>query len=317
MRIVAVDVGGTHARFAWAEIVGGAVSLEAETVLKTSEFVGLAEAWRAFIGNRPSPEGAAIAIAAPVRAAEIKLTNNDWVFRRDTLAAELGVRHVHLVNDFAAVAHAVPACLEALLHLCGPDAPLPSPGVVTVVGPGTGLGVAQLIRRSGENIVIPCEGGHVGFAPSDAFEDRLLARLRDRHGRVSAERVVCGRGLAEIHAVLCGEDLDERTLWTRALAGDPHLSVTIDRYCGALGAVAGDLALAHGAAGVVIAGGLGAKLSALLPQSSFAQRFADKGRFAAQMAALPVKMITHPQPGLLGAAAAYAAAETGRAPLQG
>jgi glucokinase len=301
MDIVSVDIGGTHARFAIATLDGGRVMLGPETVLKTSDYASLAEAWAAFAGERVLPDGAAIAVAGPVDAAEIKLTNNRWVLRPGMLADALGITRLHVVNDFAAVAHAVPVCAGELRHVCGPDTPLPRDGVVSVVGPGTGLGVAILHRDQ----VIATEGGHIGFAPRGEIDDRILARLRAKHGRVSMERVACGAGLAEIHAVLTGEDADERDLWSRALAGDAALAGSLDRYCGLLGAAAGDLALAHGANAVVIAGGLGLRLAGHLPGSRFAYCFTDKGRFSARMAELPVKLIAHPQPGLLGAAAAF------------
>ena len=311
MEIVAVDIGGTHARFALARLGGDGVTLGPETVLKTGDYAGLADAWQAFgqrLG-RTLPDAAGVAIAAPIEGAEIKLTNNDWVLRPATLAAELGIARVTLVNDFAAVAHAVAVCGDAQLrHVCGPDRPLPRHGVVTIVGPGTGLGVAMLVRGD----VVATEGGHIGFAPTDAMEDRLLARLRTRHGRISAERVACGAGLAEIHAVLTGRDwpAGDHELWQQALSGDDaEAAASLDRYCAILGGVAGDIALAHGADAVVIAGGLGLRLAAHLPRSAFGERFRAKGRFEARMAALTVKVITHPQPGLLGAAAAFAGAD--------
>jgi len=308
MQIVAVDIGGTHARFAHATLSAGHVQLEPETVLRTGDFDDLESAWRAFLNGRPAPHGAAIAVAAPVAAAEVKLTNNRWVLRPATIAEELGVPRATLINDFAAVAQAVPVCGLALRHLCGPNRPLPETGAISVVGPGTGLGVAILHRTSAGDKVIATEGGHVGFSPADELEDRIADRLRGRHGRVSVERVVSGRGLAEMHAVLTGEERDERDLWQAALAGERALAPTLDRFCGLLGSVAGDLALAHGASAVVIGGGLGLRLAEQLPASSFPARFRDKGRFAALMDSLPVKLITHPQPGLLGAAAAFFAA---------
>ncbi|HEU4969618.1 glucokinase [Sphingomonas sp.] len=310
MDVVAVDIGGTHARFAVAELSGEGIALGPETVLKTGDYAGLGEAWRAFgeRAGRPLPNAAGVAVAAPVEGDEVKLTNNDWVLRPTMLAAELGIERVTLVNDFAAVAHAVAVCDDdQLRHVCGPDRPLPRGGVISVVGPGTGLGVAMLVR--GE--VVATEGGHIGFAPADDVEDRLLARLRERYGRVSAERVACGAGLAEIYAVLTGGDapLDDRGLWQQAVAGkNAAAAAALDRYCAMLGSVAGDLALAQGADAVVVAGGLGLRLAAHLPQSGFADRFVAKGRFETKMAALPVRLITYPQPGLLGAAAAFASA---------
>jgi glucokinase len=311
MEIVAVDIGGTHARFALADVGEGQVTLGPDTVLKTGDYGSLKEAWRAFgaLAGRPLPDSAGIAIAAPVEGEAIKLTNNAWVIRPADLAAELGIKRVRLVNDFAAVAQAVAVCSEAQLrHLSGPDAPLPRTGVVSIVGPGTGLGVAQLVRRPEGDRVIATEGGHIGFAPADAFEDGLLARLRARYGRVSVERVACGAGLAEIHAVLTGTEAaeDDRALWQRALAGDdPDVTASLDRFCGILGSAAGDIALAQGAEAVVIAGGLGLRLAEYLPRSAFAARFRGKGRLEARMGRLPIRLITHPQPGLLGAAAAF------------
>ena len=149
--------------------------------------------------------------------------------------------------------------------------------------------------------------------PLDAIDDALLSRLRQRHGRVSVERVVSGPGLIAIYetlADLAGQVCaghDDKRLWQLGTSGADEMAVAaVERFCMALGATAGDLALAHGAGAVVIAGGLGLRIKDTLVASGFAGRFCAKGRFAAMMAAMPVKLITHPQPGLLGAAAAFA-----------
>lgn len=317
--IVAADIGGTHARFAIAEIAAGrVVSLGPETMLCAADHASLRTAWQAFAAQqpRPLPHAAAIAVATPVTGAVLKMTNNPWVIHPMLLAAQLGVdRHI-LINDFEAVAHAVAQSPDDQFQLvCGPDTPLPATGVITILGPGTGMGVAQLWRREGGYQVIATEGGHVDFAPLDPVEDAMLASLRQTHARVSAERVVSGPGIMAIHAALAAIEgraswpSDDKTLWTAALDGSDSLAAAaLDRFCLALGSFAGNMALAQGAAGVVIAGGLGLRLAAHLPGSGFAARFTAKGRFAAAMAALPVKLITHPQPGLYGAAAAFAKA---------
>ncbi len=226
------------------------------------------------------------------------------------LADDLALDAHILLNDFAAVAHGVAAVDSAdLKPLCGPDAPLPDAGIISVIGPGTGLGAAQLVLTPGAApSVLATEGGHIGFAPADAIDDAVLAGLRARHGRVSAERIVAGPGLAAIYRALApgAEVPDDRTLWGRALAGeDAAARAALDHFCLALGRVAGDLALAHGASGVVIAGGLGLRLRHYLAGSSFAAGFVDKGRYGALMAAMPVRLLVHDQPGLLGAAAAF------------
>ena len=225
------------------------------------------------------------------------------------------VERLTLLNDFAAVGHAVArAGEEHFVTLAGPDVPLPGAGTLAVVGPGTGLGVAHVWRDgAGFYRVQATEGGHIDFAPLDPVEDAVLARLRERHRRVSAERVVSGPGLVEIHATLAAlggvaiAPLDDRTLWQRGLDGSDRLAAdAVERFCLSLGAFAGDIALAQGASGVVIAGGLGLRLKDHLLHSGFAHRFTAKGRFAGLLATLPVKLITHPQPGLFGAAAAFA-----------
>lgn len=151
------------------------------------------------------------------------------------------------------------------------------------------------------------------FSPLDAVEDRILSALRDRFRRVSVERIVSGPGLTNLYEVIgelqkCPVTLkDNRTLWTMAMEGsDTIAAAALERFCLSLGAVAGDLALAHGAHGVVIAGGLGQRLASILPHSGFSERFVAKGRFENMMSEMPVKIITHPQPGLYGAAASYA-----------
>lgn len=315
--LVAADIGGTHARFAIARAARGRVeALGAEVTLKVAEHASLQTAWEAFgaqIG-RPLPRAAAIALASPITGDVIRLTNNPWVIRPALVGEKLGVDTHVLVNDFEAVAHAVAqADADQFRHCCGPEQPLPATGVVTIVGPGTGLGVAALWRDGAEYRVVPTEGGHVDFAPTDGIEDAILARLRKRFRRVSAERIVSGPGLADIHAALAAlegrpmAESDDRTLWAAALAGaDSLAAAALDRFCLALGGIAGDLALAQGASSVVIAGGLGLRLADHLPRSGFRQRFAAKGRFEPRMQAMPVKLITHPQPGLFGAAAAFA-----------
>jgi glucokinase len=186
--------------------------------------------------------------------------------------------------------------------------------VISIVGPGTGLGIAQLIRRGGGYHVVETEGGHFDFAPLDSLEDRILARLRARYGRVSVERVASGMGLANLYEALAaieGRDLsfrDGKALWQAALAGEDSLAAAaFDRFCLSLGAVAGDIALVQGAQAVVVGGGLGLRLAGRLPGSGFRDRFVAKGRFEPRMRDIPVKIVTHAQPGLYGAAVAFAA----------
>lgn len=316
-RLVAIDIGGTHARFAIAEVDGGrVVSLAPEVTFKTAEHASLQLALEAFADQQdePLPRNAAIALAGPIQGEVLKLTNNPWIIRPALIPEKLNVDRYTLVNDFGAVAHAVARCDAAhLQHLCGPEQDLPATGAITIVGPGTGLGVAYVVRMERDYHVGATEGGHIDFAPLDAIEDNILKHLRNRFRRVSAERVVSGPGLNNIYGALAIlEDravtpIDDKSLWTAALEGSDSLAAAaLDRFCLSLGAVAGDIALAQGAAGVVIAGGLGLRLAHHLPRSGFSHRFVAKGRFERMMSDIPVKLITHPQPGLYGAAAAFA-----------
>lgn len=315
--IAVADIGGTHARFALAELDGGrVVSLGEPVTLKTSDHASFQTAWQEFVrqaGVEP-PDALGMAFAGPVGGEVLKLTNNPWVIRPALMEERLGVAQYNIVNDFGAVAHAVAQFGdEHFEHICGPEGPLPDAGVTSIVGPGTGLGVAQLLKAADGYHVIETEGGHVDFAPLDALEDKILDYLRRGFRRVSVERIACGSGLVNLYNAIAAiegkavQHPDDKALWAAALEGsDPLAAAALDRFFLSLGAVAGDLALAHGANAVVIAGGLGYRLKDRFATSGFADRFIAKGRFERRMESFPVKLVSHPQPGLFGAAAAFA-----------
>ena len=319
VQLVTIDIGGTHARFALATVMpDGAIALSKPVTLHTKDHASFQTAWQAFkdANGGSLPPAVALSIAGPVGGDVIRFTNNPWIIHPARIGDELGVERQTVINDFAAVAHAVASAgADQFLHLAGPPAAtLPSPGTVSVIGPGTGLGVAYLRRDgTGGYHVQATEGGHIDFAPLDQVEDAILARLRKRHLRVSVERVVSGPAIVDIYETLTTmEDravhlLSDVDIWTAAIAGEDDLATAaVDRFCLSLGSAAGDYALAHGACAVVIAGGLGYRIRETILRSGFAQRFCTKGRFAGLMAAIPVKLIIHPQPGLFGAAAAFA-----------
>jgi glucokinase len=318
MEIVTADIGGTHARFAIASIQRGQIMSVSEPVLlQTGAFASFEDAWKAFehrVGRR-LPGDLSLGVAAPVANGEFSLTNSHWQFDRAQIASQLELSSVLMINDLAAVAHAISAVDdEQFAHVSGPDEPLPKTGAITIVGPGTGLGVALLVREGTQGYrVMETEGGHMDFASLDPVEDKLLAALREKFGRVSVERLVSGPGLLNIYEVLAKLEghveliRDESALWSKALDRTDQLAVlALDRFCMCLGAVAGDLALGHGASGVVIAGGIGKRIGERLGSSGFAKRFVAKGRFERRLSAIPVKLITCPEPGLLGAAVAFA-----------
>lgn len=318
MRKIAVaDVGGTHARFALATVDRGrVVSLGEPVKLHTSEHGSFQLAWEEF-GRREKidlPQELALSFAGPVGGKVLKLTNNPWVIRPALMKERLGVERFTIVNDFGAVGYAVATLPDKdFRHICGPDRSLPDLGVVSIVGPGTGLGVAALLKKSDGYEVIETEGGHVDFAPLDNLEDQILVELRRNFRRVSVERIASGRGLWNLYEALGAIEgkavkfHDDRELWAAALEGKDSLAnAALDRFCLTLGSVAGDMALAQGANSVVIAGGIGLRVADYLPRSGFRDRFIAKGRFERRMDEMPVKLITYPEPGLFGAAAAFA-----------
>jgi glucokinase len=313
--LVAADIGGTHARFALAQVKDGRVVQLGEALkLNTADFVGLSEAWQAFARHlgRRLPAAAALAFAYPVENDLPQLTNMPWTIDAQTLPKPLGVERHVILNDFAAIGHAI-AALEPshFEHIAGPDIPLPDTGVISTVGPGTGLGVGLVIREGGRHQVIASEGGNMDFAPHDDLDDRLMAALRRRYGHVSAERLASGPALRDIYEVIADSEAPyaaDRDVWRAAFDGsDATAAAALERFCLCFGSFAGNIALAHGANGLVVAGGLGLRLRDHLRTSGFAERMTAKGEYRSILEQLPVKLIAHPEPGLYGAAAAFAA----------
>lgn len=315
--IVVADIGGTHARFALAQIEKHHVrSLGEPITLKTADHASIQLAWEDFASQigRPLPKEAAFALACPIQGEVMQMTNNPWIIRPKFINPRLGLERHLLINDFGAVGYAVNAVGEEYLHhLAGPEEALPQEGVISIVGPGTGLGVGLVVRSGRKVQVISTEGGHLDFAPLDSIEDQILAHMRKIYRRVSYERIVSGPGIVGIYEVLAAMEgqvavhKSDKDIWASALEGRDALAVAaMDRFCMSLGSVAGDIALAQGGKAIVIAGGLGLRLKDHLATSGFAKRLVAKGRFEGMMTKLPVKIITHPQPGLLGVAAAFA-----------
>ena len=314
--IIAADIGGTNARFVRAKVdARGVPTLGKVRKYKVADYPSLQTCWAAFAKDEGGdlPKAASIAFATAIGRDVIKLTNSSWVIRPDTLDEELGLDHMRLVNDFEAVAHAVARLpQENLPLLFGEDRPFPEDGGVTVVGPGTGLGVAMIAFDDGVPHAIATEGGHLDFAPLDPMDEKILAYLRDKFLRVSTERVVSGPGLNNIYKAMAtiGHErvtlMEDAELWQVALDGsDPFARAAFDRFCLCYGSVVGDLALAQGPHAVVLAGGLTQRMRELLPKSGFHERFTAKGRFQSLMKTIPIRLAVHEEIGLYGAAAAF------------
>lgn len=306
------DIGGTSARFAVTDLRDETPALSRQLTLAGAEFPSLRHALERYLdGAGRRPARAAIAVASPGGADRIRLTNRTWSFSRRELQASLGLDALDVLNDFGAIAWAVPAlgagdCQS--LH-GAPDAPLADP--VTVLGPGTGFGVSLLTGSAARGWrVVETEGGHAGFAPGDDEERMIAAWLHARFGRVSNERLLSGAGLSHIEAALAAADgsaraapRDPSTIVDDALAGrDAIARRALERFCAVLGSVAGDVALVHGARTVMIAGGIVPRFIPFLRASAFRERFLAKGRMASYLEPVSIRIVTHAAPGLLGAA---------------
>jgi glucokinase len=317
------DIGGTNARFALADLAAApAPVLHEPHSLPAAAYASLQHAVEHYLADvGVHPRRAALAVASPVTSEEIRLTNRAWSFNRSELQRALAFDELHVINDFGAVAWAVPALQpedRATLHGTT-DWPLQGP--VTILGPGTGLGVALLVGSGDEGWrIVETEGGHVTFAPLGEEEQAIARSLIAHHGRASNERVLCGAGLAHIDAVLRGDIDGAGRLSARepgeivaaALGGhDVFARRALARFCAVLGSVAGDAALIHGARTVMIAGGMVPRFVPFLRSSAFRERFLAKGRFAAYLESVAIHVVTHPNPGLLGAAMALRAVDAG------
>ena len=314
MQALIADVGGTNARFALTDPASAQPELREPRSLRNADFASLQHAIEHYLAEvSAAPRRASIALACPVGGDEIRLTNRAWSFNRHELKTALGLEELLLLNDFGAVASAVPALSPGdQVHLYGPQ-PEVLQGPVSVLGPGTGFGVALLVGQEGDWAAVDTEGGHVSFAPLGEEEQAIARWMEARHGRTSYERVLSGSGLACIDAVLRRVDANGQAPTPRhpaevvsaALDGhDVASRRALARFCAILGSVAGDIALVHGARTVLIAGGIVPRFIPFLKSSAFRERFLAKGRFAAYLESVSIRVATHPNPGLLGAAVA-------------
>jgi glucokinase len=314
------DIGGTHARLGWQAAAGAAIQAVQQT--RCDEHASLGACLQRYLQQlsatgRARPTQAALGLATPVLGDAIRMTNRGWSLSIDALRAELGLQRLLVLNDFTALALALPGLGDAELWPCGGQRSA-QPAPLALLGPGTGLGVSGLIPGTGAGAAwtaLQTEGGHVGLAAQTEREAALLARLRERHGRASAERVLSGPGLVSVMEALCVLDgvpvpaalTPVRVLEMAQAATQPQATETLDVFCALLGDVAGDLVLTLGArGGVYIGGGLVPRLGReRFMRSAFRSRFEAKGRLSAYLRDVAAYVIASPEPpALLGASRA-------------
>jgi glucokinase len=303
------DVGGTNARFALVDTEGRVRNLH---VFEAKKYASLTEIIAEYLERtvgRKRPPRAVVAVAGPVLDGEIEFTNLDWQVSEGDLLATFEFEAVKLINDFAGQALACPLLAADDLRPLGPRLRGGSDCPMVVMGAGTGFGVAGLARGDRGDLALATEGGHAAFAPTDDVEYAAWKRLKAEHGRVSIERLLSGRGLYDLYLTLAEMKgaqaflTDQRAVMEGGTAGDELAAETLDRFCGILGSVAGDLALTFGArGGVFISGGIAPRMAERLAGGSFRERFEAKGRLKPYLEQIPTSLVLHPYPAIIGAA---------------
>jgi len=303
------DVGGTNARLALCALDTGELS-QIKTYTN-DEFASLEAVLQHYLAEQTQAiKHACIAIACPVQGDVITMTNRDWAFSIQQMQANLQLERLEVINDFTAVSMAIPMLkTEDVLQFGGDKAQ--EGKAIAVFGAGTGLGVAHLVHAADRWVSLPGEGGHVDYAPTTEEEAVIHALLREELGHVSAERILSGQGLVNLYRSIVtadqriAEDLGPKEVSERAVEGNcTDCRRALSLFCVIMGRFAGNLALNLGTfGGVYIAGGIVPRFLPFFQASGFRQAFEDKGRFKAYVQPIPVFLITHEQPGLLGAGA--------------
>lgn len=303
------DVGGTNARLALCDVATGDISRE--KTYSGLDYPSLEAVVRVYLVEQHlSITSGSIAIACPITGDWVAMTNHSWAFSIAEMKANLGFEHLEIINDFTAVSMAIPMLKREHLIQFGGSEPLEGKPIA-VYGAGTGLGVAHLVHVDRRWVSLPGEGGHVDFAPNSEEEDQILEALRSELGHVSAERVLSGPGLVNLYRAIVKadnrlpENLQPKEVSERALDDScTDCRRALSLFCVIMGRFGGNLALNLGTfGGVYIAGGIVPRFMAFFKASGFRAAFEDKGRFKDYVHPIPVFMITHAQPGLLGAGA--------------
>ena len=300
------DIGATYARFCIEQLPG---RFEHVAVLACADYSGFTAIVQSYLDSVPGvrPRHGAVAIANPIESDRVQMTNRDWGFSIREAQAELHLHNLLVVNNFTALAMALPRLPAEGRRQVGGGAPQVN-GVIGLIGPGTGLGVSGLIPNGDRWVTLAAEGGHASFAPTDARELRVLQYAWKMMSRVSAERMLSGPGIELIHQALSEDHpqtqpqlpsktqtkLSAAQIVESALDGhNPLCLETVDCFCGMLGTMASDLALMLGATGgIYVGGGIVPRLGELFDRSSFRERFEAKGRLSAYVARIPTYVLT-------------------------
>ena len=302
------DIGGTNARFAL--VADGDKTLLEPRNLAVADYPGIVDAIHAYLelAGLGQPYQAAISVASPVTGDQLNMTNHTWSFSVRETRAALGLRHLKVLNDYTALALALPVFTGSQSRKIGGGEALAG-YPMAVIGPGTGLGVSGVVHAGKHWIPLESEGGHVTYGPVNARELEIIERLRESHEHVSAELLVSGFGLSLIYEMICrierGEVIKLRPgeVSSLALGDDDNLATeALEIFCGILGTVAGNLALTMGArGGIYIGGGIVPRFIDYFAASSFRGRFEQHGRLTAYLREIPTYVIDTAYPAFIGA----------------
>lgn len=322
LRYLAGDIGGTSTRLLLAERDGNVQRILAEQCFDSQKYAGLADviadfrraAWQAPI------HAACFAVAGPIRrdAADdsVHVTNLPWIIERAELASAIGVPQLRLMNDFEAVGYGIQLLDDHEMLVLQAGQPV-THGPRAVLGAGTGLGQAILVRHGDQDLVVPTEGGHVDFGPTDALQLELAHWLIEKIGRASYEDILSGSGLARLYAFLHSRGTIPESqavakafkqgdpaaaIHAAAVKQDPLAQAALDLFVKIYGAQAGNLALATGATGgVYVAGGIAPRIGEQISAGAFLAAFRGKGRMSQLLLRIPLRIIMSQNVGLRGA----------------
>jgi glucokinase len=301
------DIGGTNARFS--------IQMDADSApqafpsMQAVDYETIDDAIRQGVLEKTDiiPRSAILAVAGPISGDEIPLTNSSWVVRPKTMISDLGMEDVLIINDFEAQALAISNLAGDGREQIGPA----RDGVNAsraVLGPGTGLGVAGLIHAKHSWIPAPGEGGHIDIGPRSKRDLQIWPHLEAIEGRISAEQIICGRGLVNLYHAICHADGVEPTLKEPAdvtihglSSSDKQAEETLTLFVTYLGRLAGDVALLFMArGGVYLSGGISQKIMPALKKPEFRAAFEDKAPHSSMMRSIPTYVVTHPLAALEG-----------------
>ncbi len=304
------DIGGTNLRIG---TTNADRKIENIKLYQCNKFSGLAEIIQDYISGltvNGAELNACFAIACPVSNDVVSMTNLPWEFSKKELQRTLNLSKMYFINDYTAIAHAVPELSENQKVKIGVGEVVPN-SPISICGPGTGLGVANVVNVNNQWISLGGEGGHVDFAPIDETEIQILNFLLKKYKHVSYEQLLSGLGIEQIYQAMMSikglepEAYQAKDITEKAINNECDVcKASLDKFCEILGSFAGNLSLTLASfGGVYIAGGIVPRFIDYINNSNFRSRFEAKGRFEAFNRAIPTFVITEPQPGLIGASA--------------